>query len=122
MIYEQEEIEDILRRFHGSEIWRRHPVFQNFTYTEGVHFLVEYGRADWLIDLIFVCQYEIPALRNEAFQIWQITAGDNDTFHLICRGGDGTELHNETLPRQELPLENVKFYFKDSVLMLPSEY
>lgn len=122
MIFSTEEFQTILRQFNGSEIWHRHPLLQDFTFTEGVYFVIEQGQAGWLVDLVFFCQYDIPALQNEAFQIWEITTGHDGRFSLACKGADGKEVHSETLPRRDLPLENIKFYFKNSVLMLPGEY
>lgn len=41
-----------LAHFTGTETWWRHPLFKDFTYTDGVRYVTQEGQAYWLLEAI----------------------------------------------------------------------
>lgn len=86
-------------------------------FTEGVQYLAERGGAYWLIDAI--ASYN----RQEPFQIWELKKHQDNTATLTMREDTGrpTKVRQE-ISYTDFPLEGIKLYLIDGVLLLPSEY
>lgn len=110
-----------LRHFHGTEVWYRHEVFRMFTYTEGVQFLAENAECYWLLDEIFGSQYESAEVKREPFQCWTLTTDKNRGI-LTCEDGNGLAVFRKFIPFTDFPMQEIRLFFTDSVLLLPSEY
>ncbi len=111
-----------LQNFCGTETWFRHSLFRKFLYTEGIQFLAEQGECYWLIDLIFGFQYEYPSLKCEDFQLWELKVANNKTATLTCDNGNGIIVFTHNLSFTTFPLEIIRLYFSDNVLLLTSEW
>lgn len=112
-----------LKQFSGTESWFRHPAFKNCLYTEGVQFVAEQGAAYWLLDKIFACQTCIGKLANEPFVSWELIRNkEGNGARLECTDGNCNPLYSENIIYTDFPLQSIKFYFIDNVLLLPSEY
>lgn len=110
-----------LTQFTGTERWFRHEIFKMFLYTDGIQFLAEQAKCYWLVDQIFGLQYESAAIRKEAFQCWTLKV-ENNVGHLTCEDGNYNQVFDLTIGFTDFPLKEIKVYFIDSVLLLPSEY
>ena len=110
-----------LRQFTGTETWFRHPLARKVLYTEGVQYVAEQGGAYWLLDTLAFAQ-AIPAVAAESFQFWTLTVHPNQTATLACEDGNGKVVHTQEIPFTDFPLDEIKFYFTDNVILLPSEY
>jgi hypothetical protein len=110
-----------LRQFTGTETWYRHPLARKVLYTEGVQYVAEHGGAYWLLDALAFAQ-AIPAVAAEPFQFWTLTVRPDQTATLACEDGNGKIVHTQEIPFTDFPLDEIKFYFTDNVILLPSEY
>ena len=110
-----------LRQFTGSETWYRHPLARKVLYTEGAQYVAEHGGAYWLLDALAFAQ-AIPEVSAESFQFWTLTVRPNHTATLICDDGNGQVVHTQELEFTDFPLDEIKFYFTNNVILLPSEY
>ena len=110
-----------LRQFTGTETWFRHPLARKVLYTEGVQYVAEQGGAYWLLDTLAFAQ-AIPAVAAESFQFWTLTVRPDQTATLACEDGNGKIVHTQEIPFTDFPLDEIKFYFTDNVILLPSEY
>ncbi len=110
-----------LHQFCGTEIWYRHSLVKNFHYTEGVHYVARKGGAYWLIDEIAFAQAE-PKVKAEHFQFWKLVVNPDTTAQLSCEDGNGGSVYSKQIEYTDFPLEDITFYFTDSVLLLPAEY
>ena len=111
-----------LRQFIGTEQWYRHPFIRRVLYTDGVQYVAETGGAYWLIDAIACAQVEHKAVAAEPFQLWVLTVQADHTAILTCNNGDNHEVFRQELDYTDFPLETIRFYFTDNVILLPSEY
>ena len=118
----QAELKSQLRNFCGTETWFSHPLFRKFLYTEGVQFLATQAECYWLLDLIFGFQIDQQAVWNEPFQCWDLKVTENKAGTLICDDGNGNIVFTHNLAFTTFPMESIRLYFTDNVLLLTSEY
>lgn len=112
--------EDLIQ-FIGSERWYQHSLVRSITYTDGAKYVADHGGAYWLLDEIALPQKFSPAVKAEPFQVWKLTVNDRKGV-LTCDDGDGNIVYRKPIPFTDFPLPEVKFYFTDNVILLPSEY
>lgn len=107
--------------FTGSEHGYKHPLFPHFLYTDGIQYMASQGGAYWLIEKIFALQHQ-PKLKAEPFQCWTLTVKADQSAVLSCHDGNYGFLYQERLVYTDFPLKEIKLYFCDRTLLLPSEY
>lgn len=109
-----------LNQFTGTERWFRHSLMRTVTYTEGVQYLAEKANAYWLIDKVASLQLE-PKIKREEFQTWllKVTGSQAD---LTCDDGNGNIVYSEHIDFTDFPLDEIKLFYTNNVIMLPSEY
>ena len=108
--------ESDLNQFVGTENYYRHWTRQG-VYTDGVQYLAEQAGAYWLIDAIFSHR------RREAFQVWTLKKNDDNSAILTMQEDSGEPAKvRQTIPFTDFPLDQIKLYLIDSVLLLTSEY
>lgn len=111
-----------LRNFCGTETWFRHPLFRKFLYTEGIQFLAETAECYWLIDLIFGFQIDQQIVRDELFQLWELKVTENKGATLTCDNGNGEIVFTHNLTFTTFPMDSIRLYFSDNVLLLTTEW
>ncbi|MGL5060625.1 MAG: DUF6876 family protein [Microcoleus sp.] len=123
----KEELLGSLPQFCGSETLQPYWLLNiKFSLTEGVAFLVKEAECFWLIDAIASYQPKIKKSGNrrlEEFQIWELTRQQECKFLLVCKEDSETEpTFSQTIDFSDFPLDEIKLFLRDGVLMLPSEY
>jgi hypothetical protein len=113
--------ENDLGHFHGSDTVYKHSLVKNVKYTEGVRYVASNGGAYWLIDKIATLQLD-PKVKDEEFQAWTLKVNNDKSASLVCDDGNNNEIHRERIDWTDFPLDHIKFYFCNDVIMLPSEY
>lgn len=110
-----------LSQFIGTEHWYQHGLVRSITYTDGAKYVADNGGAYWLLDEIALAQKFSAAVKSEPFQLWKLTVSDRKGV-LTCDDGDGKVVYTKQIPFTDFPLPEIKFYFTDNVILLPSEY
>jgi len=64
----------------------------------------------------------LPEIKVEEFQLWKLTVDESKKATLTCDDGNGVVIYTEQINYTDFPLDEICFYFTDSVLLLPSEY
>ena len=105
-----------LNQFIGTENYYRHWT-RCGVFTDGVQYLAEQAGAYWLIDAVFSYR------RRESFQVWTLRKNDDNSAVLTMQedSGEPAKVRQE-IPYTDFPLDSIKLYLIDSVLLLPSEY
>jgi hypothetical protein len=111
-----------LDQFTGTEHWYRHPLACNVLYTDGARYVAQAGGAYWLLDEIALTQQFIAAVAAEGFQLWKLTLRDDHSALLACEDGNGREVFSKAIEYTDFPLPEIKLYFTNGVILLPSEY
>ena len=112
---------DDLAQFIGSENWYQHSLVRSITYTDGAKYVADAGGAYWLLDEIALAQRFAPAVKAEPFQVWRL-AVDSTQGVLTCDDGNDNVVYTKQIPFTDFPLPEIKLYFTDNVILLPSEY
>ena len=114
----------VLNNFTGSQCFYKHAIVNTVTYTEGVKFVDEAGRAYWLIDdiAIAIAQGELPVAKNE-FQVWTLTVNPDHSAILICQDGNNDKpVHSIQYSYTDFPMEQITLYFYNDTIFLPTEW
>ena len=112
-------LEQELGQFTGTENYYK---FFNLNITDGVKYLAEKGKCWWLLDVIFSYQ---PKVGKMPFQLWELKKSKVDDRKAIvtCReDSDKDPVVAQRIPYTDFPLESIKLYLIDKVVLLPSEY
>lgn len=110
-----------LRQFTGSERYYRHALVRAVIFTDGAKYVADAGGAYWLLDEIAFGQ-SVPAVRAEPFQHWKLTVDRNrQRGVLTCDDGNGRIVFTKTIPYTDFPLGEIRFYFTNNTILLPSE-
>ena len=117
------EIESTLAHFTGTENYHRFSIlFRNLVLTDGVKYLAEKCGAYWLMDVIGSYQkkcYKDEMLRD--FQIWNLKVNDNEGV-VTCERDTDDVAFSQKIPFTDFPLDKIKLYCSNGVIMLASEY
>ena len=114
-----QDLERNLEAFTGTENYYRHWTGE-IVYTDGVRYLAEKAGAHWLIDAIASWQHRV---KDCYFQIWELRVNDDGSAVLTMKEDtDEPEKVRQKIPFTDFPLEYIKLYCIDGVLLLPSEY
>lgn len=117
------ELESELRQFTGTEHWYSgKPLFPNSTYTDGIKYLADKAGAYWLIDLIF--SYQHSWVKKIPFQLWTINVKKSGGRGIVEMRADADTpvLIRQVVGYTDFPVGDLKLYYIDNILLLPSEY
>jgi hypothetical protein len=119
---EPAELRSALAMFTGSDDFYRH-ANTDFSYTDGVRFLAEQAGAYWLLDSISSWQKRARKDRMlRDFQIWELRVDlVKKTGFLVCLRDSDDEAFRERIPFTDFPLDSIRLYLENNVLMLPGE-
>ena len=108
--------------FTGTENWYQHWANKHITYTDGVKYVADTAGAYWLIDEIVFNQSN-KKIQKQDFQTWKLVVDiPNRRGTLTCEDGDYHVLFTKTIAFTDFPDPEIKFFFVDNVILLPSEY
>jgi hypothetical protein len=111
-----------LAGFTGTGTWWRHPLFRGFTYTDGVQYVAEKAGAYWLIDAILSHQID-PRAKAEEFQFWTLQRLPKGGATLTMTDGNTEDpIICQRIEYTDFPMDKIRLYLTDNVLLLPSEY
>lgn len=109
------QIEKALAHYYGTENWWKNDML-HFTYTDGVKAMWEMCEAYWL--LIAIASYN----RHEPFQIWELKRTGSKAVLTMVEDAGRPELVRQEIEFTDFPLDEIKLWLVDGVLLLPSEY
>ncbi len=104
-----------LKQFTGTEHYYKH-WFGGYVYTDGVKYTEEVGKCSWLINAIFSYR------RTEPFQIWTLDKIGSKAVLTMKEDSNTPELVRQEIGYTDFPIDSIKLYLIDKVLLLPSEY
>jgi len=112
-----------LSHFTGSSMLFEHRIHNyKLLYTEGVKYLAEQAKCYWLLDYICSLQTDTQ-IKAEPFQTWCIeNVGDFDVWIIAAEDGNGKTIHFMRLEFSDFPLNQLKLFYCNNTLLLPSEY
>lgn len=118
---EADEFSNNLGQFTGTESYWKFNL--GVLLTDGAKFVADNAGngAYWLMDAIASYKAD-PQIASQSFQHWILKVRKDNTAVLTCDDGDGNVLVTQEILYTDFPIEEIRFYLIDNVLMLPSEY
>lgn len=111
-----------LSRFTGTENWHRHGINRQVVFTDGAKYVADQGGAYWLLDAIAIAQRFEKNVAAEEFKVWKLKVNEDRTASLTCDDGNDNIVYTQNIPYTDFPLDEIKFYFTDNTILMPSEY
>jgi hypothetical protein len=115
-----EELERSLGYFTGTETWYKLSPFP-VTMTEGVKFVADNAECYWLFTDTAVAALDLESKGKDAM-FWTLTVNDDGSADLKGEYDSGVVLYRQHYTRTDFPMKKFRFWFKDHVFLLPSEY
>ena len=114
-----EEIKNKLASFRCSiNVYKM--THSNFEFTEGVKYVAEACNALWLLTYSVVqCTYFAKKSRMITVRLIK---NDDNSAKLIFENNEKKELKTVQIRRTDFLLKEIKFYFINNTMLLPSEY
>lgn len=110
-----------LRQFTGTDHYYKHMF--GIRYSDGVKYLAERANCYWLLDAITSHQ---PECRKDImlrdFQMWVLHVYADKSAILNCERDTDDVAITQNIEYTDFPLQQIKLYFQNGVLFLPSEY
>jgi hypothetical protein len=117
---EKEKLEEELNQFSGTAEYHKWSPLFSFVLTDGAKYLANTAKAYWLMDAIASHQHN-KAVAKEEFQVWDLKKV-GDAWELTCEDGNGKSVVKQDIEYSDFPLNSIKLYFSDGVILLPGEY
>jgi len=111
-----------LQNFTGSENWYRHGLNRRVVFTDGAKYVADQGGAYWLLDAIAIAQLYEKTVSGEEFQVWTLKVNEDCTASLICDDGNDNIVYTQHIEFTDFPIPEIKLFFTDNTILLPSEY
>ena len=116
-----EEIQAILSYATGTEHYHRFSPISCFpVITDGVLMVAEAAECFWFLDIIG--SYQINPELDKSFQVWQLQVDTEKKSGVVQGYNDTTLIIQQEIDYTDFPLETLKVYLIDGVILLPSEY
>ena len=115
------EIESIINHASSTEAYHRFSLIPNAPLiTDGVLAVATAAGCFWLLDIIM--SYQMDKRLDPSFQVWKLNV-TLETSTAVVNGYNDTELIvTQDIPFTDFPLEYLKLYLIDGIILLPSEY
>lgn len=108
-----------LNQFTGTEKYYKHWT-NRIIYTDGIQYLAEKAGAYWLVDTIASYQKDFS---DAGFQVWTLSKYLDDSAVLTMKEDSGEpDIVRQEIGYTDFPLESIRLWVSNGVLMLPSEY
>ena len=115
----KQEIERTLSGFSGTENYWKHGALK---LTDGVNYLRNAAEAFWLIDIVDSLRFVKNAARGEFLSIKLIKNKTGSGAKFIADDGNGNIVYTQNIPYTDFPMDSIKMFFTNNVLMLANEY
>ncbi len=113
------EIETELRQFTGTECYYQYNgTYDTYMLTDGIKYLAESCGCYWLLNIIDSYQAN---LKDADFQVWILNVSDSSAL-ITCEDGNRNDLVQQFIEFTDFPLDSIKIYLIDGILLLASEY
>ena len=126
MNMQSKQIQEHLKQFCGSETVYTIPMLKT-RYTEGVKYLAEAANCYWLVtDAAVITKSIKPKSSFLVIYFKRFSEELQERLHkeaqITYADGNGTILFQQDYEITDLPLDELRLFFVDDMLMLPNEY
>jgi len=117
----KEKILDIINNARGTEAYHKFSSFSKYpVVTDGVLALAEAAGCFWLLDIIG--SYQTNKRLDPHFQVWTLVVDLEDGTAVVNGFNDKKLILSQDIPYTDFPLDVLKLFLMDGVILLPSEH
>ena len=120
MVKSKEEILNIINHSMGTTVY--HSFYPSDSYpviTDGVLTLAKAAECFWFLDII--CSYQGDKKFTTRLQVWELKV-QSDASATVYGYNDESLVIKQEIPYTDFPLDELKLYLIDGVILLPVEY
>ena len=115
------EIKDIMNHATGTTAYHRFSQIPGYpVITDGMQAVAEAAGCYWLLDVIG--SHQTNKKLDPAFQVWKLKVNRAENSAIVHGYNDDTLIITQKIPYTDFPLDEVKLFLIDGVILLPSEY
>jgi hypothetical protein len=115
------EILDLISQASGTTQYHRFSRILSFpVITDGVKILADAAGCYWLLDVIG--SYQHNQKLDKTFQVWTLEVNRAENSGIVRGYNDTTIIITQEIPYTDFPLDEIKLFLMDGVILLPSEY
>ena len=115
------EILDIINHAHGSDAYHKYSPIPGYpVVTDGVIKLAEDAGCYWLLDAIG--SYQTDKRLDPYFQVWVLEVNREKSSGIVCGFNDTELIVSQEIPYTDFPLNELKLFLMDGVILLPTEH
>ena len=115
------EILSIIKNSQSSEMYHKYSSISGFPVaTDGIIALAEASGCLWFLDIIG--SYQTDKRLDLAFQVWELKVNHENNTGVVHGYNDTELIITQDISYTDFPLDEVKLYLMDGVILLPSEY
>ena len=116
-----QEISDIINHANGSDAYHKYsPILGYPVATDGVIALAEAAGCYWLLEIIG--SYQTNKQLDPHFQVWTLVVNPDRKNGVVNGFNDKTLIISQDIQYTDFPIDEVKLYLMDGIILLPSEY
>ena len=117
----KKEILEIIRQAHGTAAYHKFSSFENYPVaTDGVIAVAEAAECFWLLDIID--SYQNDKRLDPHFQVWKLVVNHADDTAVVSGYNDTELIVTQKIPFVNFPLNELKLFLMDGIILLPSEH
>ena len=115
------EILNIIKHSNGTEAYHKFSSFVHYPLvTDGVIALAEAAQCFWLLDIIG--SYQTNKHLDPQFQVWKLVVNHDDQTAVVSGCNDTTPIITQNIPYTDFPLDELKLFLMNGIILLPSEH
>lgn len=114
------EIQRELSGFTGTESYTKYTF--GLLLTDGAVHMAKICQAFWLLDIVASLKFHPKARREPFLSITLTKHKNNNGATFTADDGNKNIVYTQIITDTDFPLDEIKMYFTDNVLMLRSEY
>ena len=120
MMKSKKEILEIINYSHGTEGYHKFSPFVHYPIvTDGVIAVADAACCYWLLDIIG--SYQTNKRLDPHFQVWKLIVNQENNTAVVSCYNDTTLVVKQDIPYTDIPLDELKLYLMDGIILLPSE-
>jgi len=117
----KKEILEIIHQAHGTETYHKFSSFKNYpVVTDGVIAVAEAAECFWLLNIIGSNQTDKRL--DPRFQVWKLVVNHENDSAVVSGYNDTELIVSQEIPFTDFPLDELKLFLMDGVILLPSEH
>ena len=115
------EILNIINHANSSEAYHKFSAIPGFPVaTDWIIALARAAECFWLLDIIG--SYQTDKRLDPDFQVWKLTVNHEDSTGIVYGYNDTELIITQEIPYTDFPLDEIKLFLMDGVILLPSEH